>query len=96
MVDFVRPNFLGTKQHFQQFYAKPIADGQHADSCDADIKYMKERSYALHKKLSNIVQRREISVLKDFLPEKYEFVLFIPLTPIQVNSFRTIFRLSLW
>lgn len=84
MVNFVKPNFLGTKQHFNEYFAEPITNGQHADSCETDIKYMKQRSYALNKKLSKIVQRREISLLKDFLPEKFEFVLFVPLTDIQV------------
>lgn len=85
MVNFVKPNFLGTKQHFNEYFAEPIKAGQHADSSEADIKYMKQRSYALNKKLSKIVQRREISLLKDFLPEKFEFVLFVPLTEIQVT-----------
>ncbi len=85
MVNFVKPNFLGTKQNFNEYFAEPIKNGQHADSCETDIKYMKERSYALNKKLSKIVQRREISLLKDFLPEKLEFVLFVPLTEIQVR-----------
>lgn len=85
MVNFVKPNFLGTKQHFNEYFAEPIKSGQHADSCETDIKHMKERSYALNKKLSKIVQRREISLLKDVLPEKFEFVLFVPLTEIQVT-----------
>ncbi|XP_037030539.1 uncharacterized protein LOC119070351 isoform X7 [Bradysia coprophila] len=88
MVNFVRPYFLGSRQHFNEYFAEPIKSGQHADSCVTDIKYMKQRSYALHKKLSKIVQRREISLLKDFLPEKFEFVLFIPLTQIQYDLYK--------
>ncbi|KAJ6638887.1 Protein CHROMATIN REMODELING 20 [Pseudolycoriella hygida] len=88
MVNFVRPNFLSSKQHFNEFFAEPIKSGQHADSSESEIKYMKQRSYALHKKLSKIVQRREISLLKDFLPEKFEFVLFIPLTQIQYDLYK--------
>ncbi|KAG4067204.1 hypothetical protein HA402_000195 [Bradysia odoriphaga] len=88
MVNFVRPSFLGSRQHFAEYFADPIKSGQHADSCVTDIKHMKQRSYALHKKLSKIVQRREISLLKDFLPEKFEFVLFIPLTHIQYDLYK--------
>jgi len=29
------------------------------------------------------VQRREANVLKEFLPDKYEYCMFIPLTPVQ-------------
>lgn len=44
---------------------------------------MKQRSFVLHKKLSKFVQRREAAVLKKFLPEKYEYVLFCPITKVQ-------------
>lgn len=42
-------------------------------------------------KVSNVcihLQRREAGVLKEFLPEKFEYVLFVPLTPVQVSPVR--------
>ncbi|XP_055709277.1 transcriptional regulator ATRX-like isoform X2 [Phlebotomus papatasi] len=83
MVDFIKPSFLGTEREFANLYSNPIKSGQHKDSTPSEIRCMKQRSYVLHKKLSRFVQRREAAVLKQFLPEKFEYVLFIPMTPVQ-------------
>jgi ribosome biogenesis GTPase A len=86
MVNFIKPSFLGTEKEFGNLYALPIKNGQHKDSSHKDIKFMKQRSYVLHKKLSKFVQRKEAAVLKEFLPEKFEYVLFIPMTTVQVSG----------
>ncbi|XP_037038304.1 transcriptional regulator ATRX-like isoform X2 [Bradysia coprophila] len=83
MVNFIKPSFLGTEKEFANLYENPIKEGQHKDSNSAQIRIMKQRSYVLHKKLSKFVQRREAALLKTFLPEKYEYVLFIPMTELQ-------------
>lgn len=83
MVNFIKPSFLGTEKEFANLYANPIRCGQHKDSSKSEIKFMKQRSFVLHKKLSKFVQRREAAILKSFLPEKLEYVLFIPMTDIQ-------------
>lgn len=84
MVNFIKPSFLGTEKEFANLYENPIKEGQHKDSNNQQIRIMKQRSYVLHKKLSRFVQRREAALLKTFLPEKYEYVLFIPMTELQV------------
>jgi len=58
MVDFVRPNFLGTKQEFSNMFERPILNGQCADSNEGDIKLMRFRSHVLHSLLKGFVQRR--------------------------------------
>ncbi|XP_039430796.1 transcriptional regulator ATRX-like isoform X2 [Culex pipiens pallens] len=87
MVNFVKPAYLGSEKEFNEHYATPIKQGQHADSAVADVKYMKYRSYVLHKNLVNFVQRKEFDVLRGFLPEKYEYVLYVPLTPVQEDLY---------
>lgn len=83
MVNFVKPGFLGTEKEFANQYANPIKYGQHKDSSQQQIKVMKRRSFILHKNLSSFVQRMDVAVLKEFLPIKHEYVLYIPLTDLQ-------------
>uniref|UniRef100_A0A1I8PAA2 Transcriptional regulator ATRX n=1 Tax=Stomoxys calcitrans TaxID=35570 RepID=A0A1I8PAA2_STOCA len=90
MVNFIKPLFLGTEKEFANLYANPIKNGQHKDSGKTDIKIMKQRSFVLHKKLSKFVQRKEAELLKTFLPQKFEYVLFIPMTEVQNNLYQHI------
>ncbi|XP_023301758.2 transcriptional regulator ATRX-like isoform X2 [Lucilia cuprina] len=90
MVNFIKPLFLGTEKEFANLYANPIKNGQHKDSGKMDIKIMKQRSFVLHKKLSKFVQRKEAELLKTFLPTKFEYVLFIPMTDVQNNLYQHI------
>uniref|UniRef100_A0A1I8HLN3 Helicase ATP-binding domain-containing protein n=1 Tax=Macrostomum lignano TaxID=282301 RepID=A0A1I8HLN3_9PLAT len=83
MVDFVRPNFLGTKQQFSNMFERPISNGQCVDSTLSDRKLMRYRAHVLHELLSGFVQRRSHSVLQKSLPPKTEFVLLLRMSPIQ-------------
>ena len=88
MVDFVRPNFLGTRTEFSNLFERPIQNGQCLDSTAQDVRLMKHRAHVLHRQLQGFVQRRSHAVLKRALPEKSEKVFFVRLTPIQ----RTIYK----
>lgn len=94
MVNFIKPSFLGSDREFANLYANPIKNGQHKDSDSRAIKIMKQRSYVLHNKLSRFVQRREAGVLKEFLPEKFEYVLFVPLTPVQEKMYEVFLQMN--
>jgi RAD54-like protein 2 len=83
MVDFVRPNFLGTKTEFSNMFERPIQNGQCIDSTPKDRRLMKHRAHVLHEQLKGFVQRRGHKVLQESLPKKSEHVLFIRMTPIQ-------------
>lgn len=80
MVDFVRPNFLGTRQEFSNMFERPIHNGQCLDSTASDIKFMRYRSHVLFTQLMGFVQRRSHEVLKQNLPYKEEHVLLIRLS----------------
>ncbi|KAL3319761.1 hypothetical protein Ciccas_001554 [Cichlidogyrus casuarinus] len=88
MVDFVRPNFLGTKQEFTGMFMRPIDNGQCIDSTNEDHKLMQGRAHVLHELLQGFVQRRSHAVLKASLPEKSEVVLLVKLSPLQRVLYR--------
>ncbi|CAG9759735.1 unnamed protein product [Ceutorhynchus assimilis] len=83
MVDFVRPNYLGSKTEFLNMFERPIMNGQCIDSTEADIKLMRYRAHVLHSLLAGFVQRRSHRVLQTVLPQKEEYVLLVRLTPFQ-------------
>ncbi|KAL6112091.1 rad54l2 [Pungitius sinensis] len=83
MVDFVRPDFLGTRQEFSNMFERPILNGQCVDSTAHDVRLMRYRSHVLHSLLEGFVQRRGHDVLRDQLPSKEEHVILVRLSPIQ-------------
>ncbi|XP_056279882.1 helicase ARIP4-like isoform X2 [Pseudoliparis swirei] len=83
MVDFVRPDFLGTRQEFSNMFERPILNGQCVDSTPQDVQLMRYRSHVLHSLLEGFVQRRGQNVLKDQLPSKEEHVILVRLSPLQ-------------
>lgn len=92
MVDFVRPNYLGTKAEFSNMFERPIQNGQCADSTYEDKRLMKYRSHVLHSLLEGFVQRRSHVVLRNALPHKEEFVFLVRLTPIQLKIYKEFIR----
>jgi transcriptional regulator ATRX len=56
MVQFVKPQLLGTRHEFLNRFVNPISNGQHADSTPADVKLMKQRVHILHESLAGCVQ----------------------------------------
>lgn len=88
MVNFVKPNLLGTRKEFSNQFINPIVNGGYEDSTEADIKLMRHRSHVLHEVLKDTVQRFEMSELLRYLPEKLDYVVFIPLQPLQMELYQ--------
>ncbi|XP_077293963.1 uncharacterized protein LOC143916643 [Arctopsyche grandis] len=89
MVNFVKPNLLGSHKEYTNRFINPITNGQHRDSSQQDINIMKKRSHVLHKMLQGSVQRKDASILYEFLPTKREFVLLIPLSTFQARLYES-------
>jgi len=56
MVDFIRPNLLGSIREFTNRFINPITNGQYSDSTALDVRLMKRRSHVLHRMLEGFVQ----------------------------------------
>ena len=55
MVNFVKPNLLGTMKEFRNRFENPIRNGQHSDSMPHDVRLMKQRAHILNKLLKGSV-----------------------------------------
>ncbi|XP_044727054.1 uncharacterized protein LOC123290790 isoform X2 [Chrysoperla carnea] len=89
MVDFVRPNYLGTKTEFSNMFERPIQNGQCVDSTPQDVRLMRFRAHVLHSLLEGFVQRRSHSVLQVTLPQKEEYVMLVRMTAFQRQLYDT-------
>ncbi|GMS95813.1 hypothetical protein PENTCL1PPCAC_17988 [Pristionchus entomophagus] len=89
MVNFVRPDYLGSKKNFANQFEKPIKNGQCVDSTPHDIKIARQRTHVLIDQLKGFVQRRTQHILKQVLPDSREYVLLMRKSPIQHVLYRS-------
>ncbi|XP_053200246.1 probable ATP-dependent helicase PF08_0048 [Panonychus citri] len=83
MINFIRPNFFGSRDEFITNFVQPISIGQKKDSTNHEILYMQKQAHVLNRVVRGFVQRRDDSILKAELPRKYEYVIPIKSTNIQ-------------
>lgn len=88
MVDWVKPGELGQPRYFNRRYAEPIKEGEKQDAPLEAQKLMKKRSYLLHKRLKDLVLRRDITTLASDLPAKREFVICVKMSEAQKFLYR--------
>ncbi|KAL3879997.1 hypothetical protein ACJMK2_032269 [Sinanodonta woodiana] len=95
MVNFVKTNLLGTRREFANRFINPITNGQCSDSTPFDVKIMKRRAHILHEMLAGCVQRKDYSALTKFLPPKFEYVINVRLSKVQIELYEKYLELSL-
>jgi len=88
MVNFVKPNLMGTRKEFMNRFVNPIVNGQHSDSTDRDVNTMKKRSFILNDLIKGCMQRLDYNVLVPYLMPKQEYVIMIQLTDFQKKLYR--------
>lgn len=77
MVQFVKPNLLGTLREFKVNFVNPITNGQYQDSTIEDIRLMHKRTHVLHKLLKSTIQvssNRYISLISNDINHKRCFI----------------------
>lgn len=89
MVDWVAPQYMGSLEEFTQVYATPIQKGlyKEADAQAKRIAYV--RLSVLRESMAPKVHRCGVSILRDELKPKQEFMFFIPLTDVQKRLYNT-------
>mmetsp|Transcript_1200 Transcript_1200/g.1827 ORF Transcript_1200/g.1827 Transcript_1200/m.1827 type:complete len:856 (+) Transcript_1200:75-2642(+) len=87
MINFIKPHYW-SEDFFKLYYADPILEGMKKDSSAYDVSMMQKRSYLLVKKLSQFVNRKDVSILMKELPKKHEFVIHIGLSPLQHQLYK--------
>lgn len=69
-------------------FQNPIENGQHTNSTSDDVKIMNQRSHILYEQLKGFVQRMDMNVVKNDLPEKKVFVVTVKLSQLQRKLYR--------
>merc|ERR1719317_99377 len=88
MVNFVKPNLLGTRKEFMNRFVNLIVNGQHSDSTERDVRVMKKRSFILSDLLKGCMQRLDYNVLVPYLQPKLEYVISINMTALQKKLYK--------
>ena len=92
MMNWIHTGFLGTLRHFTADYIDPIKAGLYGDSTSGDRRVSQRRLVGLKALLSGKIHRCDISVIQTDLPDKAEFVVHVPLTPLQKTLYQGLLK----
>ncbi|KAK5256092.1 hypothetical protein LTR16_004032, partial [Cryomyces antarcticus] len=91
-INWVAPGYLGEVQEFKAHYQEPIEQGTWKDSTAHERRMSLMRLETLNHDIDPKIHRAGITVLKGNLKPKVEFVIRVPLTPIQEEAYRVYVR----
>ena len=87
LIDWIAPNYLGTRVEFKATYEEPIQEGLYRDSTQSQKRTSMKKLKALELELGPKVHRASASVLQNDLKGKSEFVVAVALTEVQQKAY---------
>jgi SNF2 family DNA or RNA helicase len=95
MISWVAPNYLGPISEFRQKYVEPIEIGLWMESTAYERRRSLKMLGVLKEDIAPKVHRADMSALRNDLPPKKEFIIFVPLTELQRKAYSIYVRLML-
>ncbi|ERS97187.1 hypothetical protein HMPREF1624_06518 [Sporothrix schenckii ATCC 58251] len=89
MINWVAPNYLAAKDEFRATYANPIREGFYRDSTRSQRRHAVKMLKVLKDTVAPKIHRATVASLQGVLPPKYEFIMYLPLTPLQLRVYKT-------
>lgn len=83
LLNFANPGYLGTRNDFRKNYENAILRGRDADATDDEVTKGTAKLAELSQLVSKFIIRRTNDILSKYLPVKYEYVVYVGLTPMQ-------------
>ncbi|KAL0956101.1 hypothetical protein HGRIS_002269 [Hohenbuehelia grisea] len=90
MADFCNPGLLDSYGTFRRVYETPILKSRAPDCTAKEREIGQGRSEQLLSVAKSFVLRREATLLKNYLPPKHEYVVFITPTKLQLSIFQKV------
>ncbi|KAG6378110.1 P-loop containing nucleoside triphosphate hydrolase protein [Boletus reticuloceps] len=92
MADFCNPGLLDDYNTFRRVYEVPILKSRAPDRTAKELEIGEARSAQLSTIAKSFVLRREATILRNYLPPKYEYVVFVTPSKLQLSMFATILK----
>ncbi|KAF9631225.1 hypothetical protein BFW01_g2087 [Lasiodiplodia theobromae] len=92
MIDWVSPGYLGSQKEFKAHFVEPIEEGLYKDSTPYEHRKALKKLHVLKSEIGPKISRANITVLKDDLKSKVEFVITVPLTALQEELYNLCIR----
>lgn len=89
MINWVEPGYLGSPKEFGNRYDGPIKLGLWSDSSAYEKRRALKLLSALRQLVAPMVHRMGIAAIKDDLPPKKEFIIYLRLTDLQMEVYKT-------
>lgn len=88
LLNFSNPGYLGTRNEFRKNFENAILRGRDADATDKEKEIGDQKLADLSKLVSKFIIRRTNDILSKYLPIKYEYVVFVKLSPLQKDLYK--------